>query len=105
MMVRFGRRRTPKTQRDGCGFVVLTCLFSCFFLILNSVLLRELYPRFAQAGPALLQHPRVIQAVMFIGPVALMFLEWWLVDLVVDLVTPRHDGSELLSDRQNPRRH
>ncbi len=99
-MVRFWRRPNRKTRRDGCGFVVLTCFFSCFFLILNSVLLRELYPRLAQTGPTILRNPRAIQAVMFIGPVALMFLEWWLVDLVVDLVTPRHDANEMLSDHE-----
>ena len=103
--MRLWRRQKPKTRRDGCGFVVLTCFFSCFFLILNSVLLREFYPRLAQAGPTMLQHPRVIQAVMFVGPVGLMFLEWWLVDLVVDFLTPKHDASELLSDhQQQPKR-
>ena len=102
-MVRFWWRRNPKTRRDGCGFVVLTCFFSCFFLVLNSVLLREFYLQLAQAGPTMLQHPRVIQAVMFIGPVVLMFMEWWLVDLVVDLVTPKHDASEMLSDHEQPK--
>lgn len=99
----FGRRGHARTRRDGCGFVVLTCFFSCFFLILNSLLLKELYPHLAQAGPAFLEHPRVVQAVMFIGPVALMFLEWWLVDLVVDLVTPRHDASELTNRAEQQR--
>jgi hypothetical protein len=82
---------------------VLTCFFSCFFLVLNSVLLRELYPRLAQAGPTMLRNPRAVQAVMFIGPVALMFLEWWLVDLVVDLVTPKHNASQTPSDHQQPK--
>jgi len=26
---------------------------------------------------------------MFVGPVVLVFVEWWLVDLVVDFLTPK----------------
>jgi hypothetical protein len=79
--------------------VLLTCVFSCFFLVLNSALISKIYPPLADQGPALLGHPRVVQAVMFIGPVVLVFIEWWLVDLVVELVTPRRDPSELLQKR------
>ena len=69
--------------------MVLTCVFSCLFLVLNSALINTAYPQFAENGPDFLRHPRVIQAVMFIGPVAMVFLEWWLADLVIDLVTPK----------------
>jgi hypothetical protein len=31
----------------------------------------------------------VVQATLFSGPVVLVFVEWWLVDLVVELVSPR----------------
>jgi hypothetical protein len=41
------------------------------------------------AGPAFLARPGVVQATLFAGPVILVFVEWWLVDLVVELVTPR----------------
>jgi len=67
---------------------VLTCLFTCFFLILNSALVSRFYPELAALGPALLRHPRVVQMMMFAGPVLLIFVEWWLVDLAADLLAP-----------------
>jgi hypothetical protein len=66
-------------------------VFSCLFLVLNSALISTLYPQLAQSGPAFLRHPRVMQAVMFIGPVLMVFVEWWLADLVIDLVTPKRE--------------
>jgi hypothetical protein len=86
--MKFARRRISEPRRDGCGYVVLTCVFSCLFLVLNSALLTRMYPVLAEYGPSFLENPRVIQAIMFIGPVILIFFEWWFVDLVVDLLTP-----------------
>lgn len=90
--MRFTKRRKAKDRRDGCGFLILTCIFTCLFLVLNSALVAKAYPAVAQLGPELLSHPRVKQIMMFVGPVALVFFEWWVVDLVVDVVTPRRDA-------------
>ena len=46
-------------------------------------------PPLMETGPAFLARPGVVQATLFAGPVILVFVEWWLVDLVVELVTPR----------------
>jgi hypothetical protein len=69
--------------------VLLTFLFSCLFLVLNSVLIGKFAPPLLDAGPALLRRARLVQAVLFAGPVILIFVEWSLVDLVVALVTPQ----------------
>ncbi|MCU0979827.1 MAG: hypothetical protein MUF25_11760 [Pirellulaceae bacterium] len=87
--MRFLRRRTTGPRRDGCGFVLLTFLFSCFFLVLNSALISRFVPPLMETGPAFLARPGIVQATLFAGPVILVFVEWWLVDLVVQLVTPR----------------
>ena len=87
--MRFLRRRTRGPRRDGCGFVLLTFLFSCLFLVLNSALISRFVPPLMETGPPLLARPGVVQATLFTGPVILVFVEWWLVDLVVQLVTPR----------------
>ncbi|MCU0872090.1 MAG: hypothetical protein MUE50_07075 [Pirellulaceae bacterium] len=87
--MRFLRRRTTGPRRDGCGFVLLTFLFSCFFLVLNSALISRFVPPLMETGPAYLARPGIVQATLFTGPVILVFVEWWLVDLVVQLVTPR----------------
>lgn len=87
--MRFLRRRTRGPRRDGCGFVLLTFLFSCLFLVLNSALISRFVPPLLETGPAFLARPGVVQATLFTGPVILVFVEWWLVDLVVELVTLR----------------
>lgn len=87
--MRFFWRRSSGPRRDGCGFVLLTFLFSCLFLVLNSVLIGKFAPPLLDAGPALLRRAGLVQAVLFAGPVVLIFVEWWLVDLVVALVTPQ----------------
>lgn len=78
--------RSPSKRRDGCGFLILTCLFSCLFLVLNSVMVVRMYPLLATLGPAILRHRGVEQMMMFVGPVLLIFVEWWLVDTIVDVL-------------------
>jgi len=97
--LRLLRRRGQGTPRDGCGFVLLTFLFSCLFLILNSALISKLMPPL-ESAPGLLGRAGVNQAVLFVGPVILIFLEWWLVDLVVALLTPRQQPESRDADRE-----
>ena len=84
----FTKRRRDAATRDGCGFLVLTCLFTCLLLILNCLAVSRFYPFLVQEGPEFLRWPRFQQMSMFIAPVALIFCEWWLVDLIVGLLTP-----------------
>jgi len=53
---------------------------------LNSALILEFYPPLANRD---FEYPRVAQLTKFVGPVVLVFLEWWIADLVIDLVTSR----------------
>ena len=87
--LRFTKSRRGEPRRDGCGFLLLTCVFTCFLLALNCVAVARLFPLFADAGPALFRDARVQQVTMFIAPVVMVFCEWWVVDLIVELVTPR----------------
>jgi len=81
----------------------LTFLFSCFFLLLNSALISRLVPA-PETAPGLLARQGVNQAVLFVGPVILIFVEWWLVDLVVALVTRGRSIDSLPQDRKTPQR-
>jgi len=101
--LRLLRHRGKGPHPDGCGFVLLTFLFTCFFLILNSALISKLMPT-PEAAPGLLARPGVNQAALFVGPVILIFVEWWLVDLVVALVTPLRDAEPLPQERKTPPR-
>lgn len=85
----FFKRRRAEAAQDGCGFLLLTCIFTCLLLVLNCFAVSWVYSALAEVGWEFLRQSRVQQMSMFLAPVALMFLEWWLVDLIVDLVTPR----------------
>ena len=87
--MRWTRTRRPEAGRDGCGFLLLTCVFTCFLLILNCVAVARFFPELIVRAPTVLQDPRVEQTTMFVAPVVMIFVEWWLVDLIVELVTPR----------------
>lgn len=84
----FYRRHQRMPRADGCGYLVLTCIVTCLLLVLNSMVVSDFYPRLAAAGPGFLREPRVAQMFMYLGPIVLIFLEWWLVDLAVEAVTP-----------------
>jgi hypothetical protein len=86
--LRLGRSRSDRPRRDGCGFLTLTCVFTCFFLILNSALVARFYPELANLGPMWLQHPRIEQMIKFVAPVLLIFVQWWVVDLAADFLAP-----------------
>jgi hypothetical protein len=79
-------------QSDGCGHFLATGIVSAFFLAINGVLVSSLYVWLAPRGPALLAHPRTAGVVAILGPLLLVFFEWWIVDWVVDIFTPRNGG-------------
>lgn len=72
---------TPRTaRRDGCGFLLATIVFTCLFLVINGLVLTASYGFIAEVGPAFLQRDKVKQLVLFLGPVAMIFVQWTLID-------------------------
>ncbi len=57
------------------------CLLTCIFLILNRFLVARLY---TVVVPPSLDRVKLQSFALFVGPVALIFLEWWLIDIVVE---------------------
>lgn len=90
----FLRRRGKGPRTEGCGYLLATCIVTCFLLMLNSAIVSNFYPALAAAGPSFMRHPRVAQMFMYLGPVVLIFFEWWIVDVVVDLVTPNRSNAD-----------
>ena len=74
----------PARPRGGCGFLVLTCLFSSLFLIVNGELVRAVYAWLSPVAPALLRSAKMQQGILFVGTVLLLFVEWWLVDFLTE---------------------
>ncbi len=87
--MRFPRRRRGEPARDGCGYLLLTCLFTCLLLVLNCIAVARFQPLLLDQTPGWLRDARVQQTTMFVAPVILLFCEWWLVDLIASLLTPR----------------
>lgn len=73
---------------DGCGFLVATCFVTCCFLAINSTLVRIAFVWLAPLGPEFLRIQRSEQIIMFAAPMLLVVGEWWLVDKIVDWLTP-----------------
>lgn len=74
----------PRTGRDGCGFALMTSVFTCVLLILNGILVTGIYQAiFPDGPPSSLQRVKFAQVFLFIGPVLLLFFEWTLFDFGV----------------------
>lgn len=82
-----GTRRSGR-RADGCGFIVVTCLVTCLLMIVNGGLVAASYGWLSSVGPSLLRHPRFAQACLFVLPVLLLFVQWWVIDRLLDLFRP-----------------
>src|SRR5690606_34787240 len=63
----------PRTRRDGCGFTIGTCVFTCLLLVLNGLIVTAVYQWAFPTGPtSLMQRLKAAQVFMFVGPVLLL---------------------------------
>jgi hypothetical protein len=87
--------KSPKTatkkapRSDGCGHFLVTGIVSAFFLVINGVLVASLYMWLSPLGPPILRHPRAASVIAIVGPLLLVLFEWWLIDWMVDVLSPR----------------
>jgi hypothetical protein len=75
------KRSRDSAGRDGCGHLLLTCFAICFLLAVNALLVAMMFTWARQQGNHWVQQSKIAQGLVFLGPVALIFAEWWLVDL------------------------
>ena len=81
-------KRNP-AGRDGCGYLLFACLAISLLLALNGVLAAVVINWVTLQGGRWIQQSKIAQGFMFVGPVLLIFVEWWLADLVVGRWFPR----------------
>lgn len=74
-----------RQRASGCGFIVVLCASMCLMLIINSALVLLAYDTAQPVLPAWMSNRRVVQAVLFAGPVLMIVVEWWLYDMAADL--------------------
>jgi hypothetical protein len=80
--------RPASLARLGCGFLLLTVLVSCFLLVLNGLIVTNVYAVSAESLPDVLRDRRWSQAIVFLGPVVLLVVQWWAYDVTVDWLWP-----------------
>ncbi|HEX5104199.1 MAG TPA: hypothetical protein VFV87_10335 [Pirellulaceae bacterium] len=87
-MERFSAKDQPRT-RLGCGFLLLATVITCVMLTINGLIVTNAYYTIVVSTPPGTIHPRVGQAIVFLGPVLLLFVEWWAFDVATDWLHPR----------------
>jgi hypothetical protein len=69
-------------ERDGFLFQMKTVLLMCVLLVLNVAFVASLFRTVARDGPEWLRHPKVEQMILLIGPLVVLIIQWWLIDVL-----------------------
>ncbi len=96
----------PKPRRSafgGCLFVLSLCVVACALLMTNGMFVSLFYSVVNRTAFSWFQDEKyaegITRGVMFVGPVLLLVLEWWLADACVDWLArmrgPRKPNSSL----------
>jgi hypothetical protein len=80
--------RPATFARLGCGFVLLSLLVSCVLLALNGLIVTNVFYASAERLPDFLRDRRASQAIVFLGPVLLLVVQWWAYDVAIDWLWP-----------------
>jgi hypothetical protein len=83
----------PRT-RLGCGFLLFTIFISCVLLTINGLIVTNAYYTIAVSMRPGSIHPRVGQAIVFLGPMLLLYVEWWIFDVATDWLRPRERAAK-----------
>jgi hypothetical protein len=80
---------TPRV-RLGCGFLCVSTVLTCVLLAINGLIVMNLVNAVLPTLPEDLRQDRdrVAQAVVFLGPLALLVIEWWACDVAIDWLRP-----------------
>jgi uncharacterized membrane protein required for colicin V production len=54
----------------------------CVLLVLNVAFVASLFRTVAREGPEWLRHPKVEQMILLIGPLVVLIIQWWLIDVL-----------------------
>ena len=76
-------------RRDGFRFVLGTCAVTCVLLVLNGVLVASIYFHTSGTDSVLARYPKLTQAVVFMAPIVLVIIQWWIIDIVSRILARR----------------
>ena len=81
-------RRPSLLLRLGCGHLLGSVVLACLLLTLNGVAVTSLYHSWTSRLSEFWRSPRIAQTVLFLGPLLLLVVQWWVIDVIVDYVRP-----------------
>ncbi len=99
-------KRSKLTERSGgCFFVFITAVFACMVILVNGLILSGFYEPIESFAKNLVGFDSAFQrresqerfvhfitrSVMYLGPVLLLVVQWWLLDLVLDVTSGKSE--------------
>ncbi|MFO0870456.1 MAG: hypothetical protein U0935_16130 [Pirellulales bacterium] len=88
------------TPRSGCLGMLGTALLTCLLLVPNGWLALTVIQSLRTVMPNLLESPKLVQVVVFVLPMLLLVIEWWLFDKVRDRWRARRGQDAATATRQ-----
>jgi len=85
---------SPTKPRLGCGFLVASAVVTCVFLAINGLIVMNLVNAVLPTLPSDMRDHRVAQGIVFLGPLALLVVEWWVFDVAMDWLRPIDDAGK-----------
>ena len=82
------RRNSSPKPRIGCGFLCVSALLTCILLAINGLIVMNLVNAILPTLPDVWHQPNIAQAIVFLGPVLLLVIEWWACDVALDWLRP-----------------
>lgn len=81
-------RRPSLLLRLGCGHLLGSLVLACALLTLNGIAVASLYHSWAGRLTDFWRNPRIAQTILFLGPLLLLVVQWWAIDVIVDYFRP-----------------
>ena len=80
-------QRHPHTPAlRGCLILGATLFIASLLFVVNGVVIGMVYAQISPNGPPWLREAKVAQILMFVGPIVLLVVQWWIFDFVSDRV-------------------
>ena len=92
-MIRSASKPKPQS-RVGCGFLLVSAMLTCILLGINGLIVMNVVTAVMPLLSDDLHKPRIAQAIVFLGPVLLLFIEWWICDVSLDWLQPQRASAK-----------
>jgi hypothetical protein len=92
-MIRSASKPKPQS-RVGCGFLLVSAMLTCILLGINGLIVMNVVTAIMPLLSDDLKRPRIAQAIVFLGPVLLLFIEWWVCDVSLDWLQPQRASAK-----------